>query len=71
MEFSRQEDWSGLPFPTAGDLLDSGIKPTCPASPAPAGGFFTTVPSGNPNITYIYEILKNNTNEYMYETETE
>ena len=26
-EFSRQEYWSGLPFPTPGDLLNSGIKP--------------------------------------------
>ena len=34
MEFSRQGDWSGLPFPTAGDLPDSGIKPMSLASPA-------------------------------------
>ena len=27
MEFSRQEYWSGLPFPSPGDLPDSGIKP--------------------------------------------
>ena len=27
MEFSRQEHWSGLPFPSPGDLHDSGIKP--------------------------------------------
>ena len=27
MEFSRQEYWSGLPFPSPGDLLDPGIKP--------------------------------------------
>ena len=26
-EFSRQEYWSGLPFPSSGDLLDPGIKP--------------------------------------------
>ena len=26
MEFSRQQDWSGLPFPSLGDLPDSGIK---------------------------------------------
>ena len=31
MEFSRQEYWSGLPFPTAGDLPDPGIKPGSPA----------------------------------------
>ena len=26
MEFSRQEYWSGLPFPSPGDLFDPGIK---------------------------------------------
>ena len=31
MEFSRQEYWSGLPFPSPGDLPDSGIKPGYPA----------------------------------------
>ena len=30
MEFSRQEYWSGLPFPSAGDLPDPGIKPGSP-----------------------------------------
>ena len=39
MGFSRQEQWSGLPFPTPGDLPDPGIEP---ASPALAGRFFTT-----------------------------
>ena len=27
MGFSRQEYWSGLPFPSPGDLSDPGIKP--------------------------------------------
>jgi len=31
MEFSRQEHWSGLPFSSAGDLPDPGIKPRSPA----------------------------------------
>ena len=31
MGFSRQEYWSGLPFPSPGDLLDPGIKPISPA----------------------------------------
>ena len=31
MEFSRQEDWSGLPFPTPGDLPDPRIEPGTPA----------------------------------------
>ena len=31
MGFSRQEYWSGLPFPSPGDLPDPGIKPRFPA----------------------------------------
>ena len=31
MGFSRQEYWSGLPFPSPGDLPDPGIKPRSPA----------------------------------------
>ena len=34
MEFSRQEYWSGLPFPLAGDLPDPDIELVSPASPA-------------------------------------
>jgi len=45
MGFSRQEYWSGLPFPSPGDLLDPGIKPR---SSALAGGVFTTEPPGKP-----------------------
>ena len=31
MRFFRQEYWSGLPFPSPGDLPDPGIEPRCPA----------------------------------------
>ena len=31
MEFSRQEYWSALPFPSPGDLSDPGTEPTSPA----------------------------------------
>ena len=31
MGFSRQEYWSGLPFPSPGDLLDPGMEPGSPA----------------------------------------
>ena len=40
--FPRQEYWNGLPFLTPGDLPNPGIHPTSLASPALAGGFFTT-----------------------------
>ena len=43
MAFPKQESWSGLPFPSPGHLPHPGIKP---ASPALAGGFFTTEPPG-------------------------
>ena len=45
MECSRQEYWSGLPFPPPGDLPYPGIEPT---SPALAGEFFTTEPLEKP-----------------------
>ena len=46
MGFSRQEYWSGLPFPPPGDLSDPGIKL---ASPALAGRFFTPKQPGKPD----------------------
>ena len=45
MGLSRQEYWSGLPFPPPEHLPSPGIEPT---SPALAGRFFTTEPPGNP-----------------------
>ena len=42
MGLSRQEYWSGLPFPSPGDLPNPGIKPLSLLSPALAGRFFTT-----------------------------
>ena len=42
MEFSRQEYWSGLPFPTPGNLPDPGVEPVSLVFPALAGGFFTS-----------------------------
>ena len=47
MGFSRQEYWSGLPFPPPGDLPDPGIGL---ASPALAGRFLTIEPPGKPHI---------------------
>ena len=46
MEFSREEYWSGLPFPSPGDLPDPEIKLASLASPALAGRFFATVARG-------------------------
>ena len=46
MEFSRQEYWDGLPFPSPGDLPDSGIEPESPA--LQAGSLLFELP-GKPN----------------------
>ena len=40
MGFSRQEYWSGLLFPSPGDLPSSEMEPTSLMSPALAGRFF-------------------------------
>ena len=48
MGLSKQEYWSGLPFPPPRALSDPGIKPTPPEAPALAGGFFTTGSLGKP-----------------------
>ena len=45
LKFPRQEYWSGLTFPSLGDLPNPGIEP---ALPALTGGFFTAEPLGKP-----------------------
>ena len=45
MGFSRQEYWSGLPFPSPGDLPNPGIKPGSPALEADA---LSSEPPGKP-----------------------
>ena len=50
MEFSRQEHWSGLPFPPPGDLPNPGIEPMSHVSPALICRFFNIAPPGKPMI---------------------
>ena len=45
MGFSRQEYWSGLPFPSPGNFPYPGIEPE---SPTLAGGLFSIEPPGKP-----------------------
>ena len=47
MGFSRQEYWSGIPFPSPGDHSDPGNEPMAAAL---AGGCFTTEPPGKPKL---------------------
>ena len=51
MEFSRQEYWSGLPFPSPGDLPDPGIEPLSPALRADA---LPSEPPGKPKLLLNY-----------------
>ena len=46
MGFSKQEDWSGLPFHSPGNLPKPGMEPS---SPALTDGLFTTEPPGKPD----------------------
>ena len=48
-EFSKQEFWSGLPFPNPGDFPNSGIELIAPALKS---GFFTTEPAGRSTLKY-------------------
>ena len=54
MGFPRQEDWSGLPCPSPGDLPHQGIEL---ASPVLVGGFFTPESAGKPAKFYTKEIF--------------
>ena len=56
MRFPRQDYWSGLPFPSPGDLPSPEIEPT---SPALEGRFFTPELPGKPTIEYNLAIKKN------------
>ena len=47
-EFSRQESWSGLPFPSARQLPSPGTEPESPVSPALQADSLPIEPSGNP-----------------------
>ena len=47
-DFSRQEYWNGLPFPTPGSLPNPEFKPTSLASPELAGRFSTTALAEKP-----------------------
>ena len=66
MGFPRQAYWSGLPFPSPGDLPDSVMES---ASPASAGRFFTTEPPGKPaNMWYFIlniSLLHSNKRAYL------
>ena len=53
MEFSRQAYWSGLPFPSPGDLPDPGIKPGSPTFQADA---LLSEPPGKPSAQRLFDL---------------
>ena len=55
MGFSRQEYWSGLPFPPPGDLPDPGTEPTSLTFLALADGFYTTSATWEVTNNYILD----------------
>ena len=54
MSFSRQEYWSGLPFPPPEDLPDPGIESMSSASPALKVGSLPAEPSGPGTSTLLH-----------------
>ena len=54
MGFSRQEYYSGLPFPSPGDLPDPRIEPRSPTLEADA---LTSEPPGKPNTNKLFDFL--------------
>ena len=57
MGFSRQEYWSGLPFPSPGDLPDPGIEP---GSPALRSDALPSEPPGKPLGSFQFMSLEYN-----------
>jgi len=64
MEFSRKEDWNGLPFPSPGDLTDSGIEPMSLIPPALVGGSFTISSTREACISEVVDISPGNLDSF-------
>ena len=67
IRLSRQEYWSGLPFLSPGDHLDTGIEPASFTSPALAGKFFTTSATWETPLVYYNTIVNTICHIYMYQ----
>ena len=55
MGFSRQEYWSGEPFPSPGDLIDPGMEPGSPALQADS---LPSEPPGSPYVSQLGRLKK-------------
>ena len=65
MGFSRQEYWSGLPFPSPGDLPDPGIEPRSAALEADA---LTSEPPGKPMLLLLLLLLSHFSHVQLFVT---
>ena len=63
MGFPRQEYWSGLSFPSPGDLHNPGIEPV---SLALSGRFSTTEPAGKSPYTHTHTHTHTHTQKHIY-----
>ena len=66
MGLSRQEYWSGLPFPSPEDLPDPGIEPASLSSLALAGDSLPAEPPGNTPAILLIGIYPNELKTYVY-----
>ena len=67
MGFSRQEYWSGLPFPSPGDLPDPGIKLEFPLSPLLVGGFPLSPPLNSQTLNLSFPgVSRNNSSQHHF-----
>ena len=62
MRFSRQEYWSGLPFPSPGDLPNPGIKPRSPALQADS---LPTELCGKPSSQFTYPVFSTHRHTFI------
>ena len=67
MGFSRQEYWSGLPFPSPGDLPDPGVEPRSPTLQVDA---LTSEPPGKPHYNMELDIKLGGSKQLHREVET-
>ena len=65
MEFSRQEYWSGLPFPPPGDFPDPGMESGSPTSQA---GSLPSEPPGKPHINIYHKLFLGYLDRFQHDT---
>ena len=66
--FAKSEYWSGLPYPSSGDLPNPGIESTSPVYPVLAGGFFTSEPMGKATNFSQYQSISQYGNQHVSHT---